>query len=89
MAIRSHPGIHQLWDIVCEAVGKLRVFAVGGVNYVSSADGVLFTSVFHKFSGLNRHRDWYPFEPGHLQGLAYVWPPPSAMSSAWIQSQEI
>ena len=42
---------------------------------MSSADGVLLTSVFHKFSGLNRHRDWYPFEPGHLQGLAYVWPP--------------
>ena len=49
VAIRSHPGIHQLLDIVCEAVGKLRVFAVGGVNYVSSAGGVLFTSVSQVF----------------------------------------
>ena len=31
---------------VCEAVGKCRVFAEGGVNYVSSADGVLCTTVF-------------------------------------------
>ena len=77
ITIRKNNTLHRLWDVVCESIGRLQVFSQGrNDQYVTPADGVFVIKENDKYSGLDRHRDWYPFEPGQLQGICYVFPPP-------------
>ena len=81
---RAHPELRRCWRLLALALGRDDPFpapprGASQPAMISSFDGILFTKATDNFTGLKPHTDTYPpphGEPGQLQALAYVHPPP-------------
>ena len=72
--VRGLALVHKVWEPVAIVLGRNPVFdqKFDRDDYVSSFDGVGYTGADHIFTGLKKHRDVYPGEPGQLQMLTYL-----------------
>ena len=81
--VRANIGMRRVWHLLTSALGRISPWddsstASLSAPVITSFDGILFTDTSHHYASLKRHRDVYRDEPGQLQSLTVVHPPPKA-----------